>query len=154
MRISRLCAVSAVILAPVALVAPVLMAGPASAANRHDGHEDEVVAWVSCDDEPTGILTVQPKRHVLSCADHNSGLRNLDWSSWGEHSATGTGTYYWNDCTPNCSAGTNHKSKATVVLKRPRVQSGEPVFTRVIVTYTDENGETQVDRSTSLQWRG
>lgn len=157
MRRSRACAIAAMALVPAVLVAPMLAGGPATAAPLHDGrggHDDRVVAWVSCDRGAEGLLTVQPRRHVLSCADHNSGLRNLKWSTWGEESATGSGTYYWNDCTPNCSAGTNHSSKATVQLKRTREQNGELVFTRVIVTYTDENGATQTDRSTSLPYRG
>ena len=91
---------------------------------------------------------------MLSCADHNSGLRRLTWSSWGKASATGAGTYYWNDCKPNCAAGTSHTSKATVELKRPKTQNGEQVFTKVIVSYTDEDGRMQVDTMDAIFWQG
>lgn len=140
----------AALAAPVMLVAPVLAAGSAAAAERHD----HVVGWVSCGMGSMAMLTYEPTRHVLSCADHNSGLRKLTWSSWNQKSAMGAGTYYWNDCEPNCAAGTNHTSKATVELKRPKVQKGERVFTRVTVTYTDENGKMQVDTMSSNPWQG
>ncbi len=135
---------------PALLIAPVLTAGSASAAARHD----HVVGWVSCNAGAEGMLTYKPKQHVLSCADANSGLRKLTWSSWNAKTAMGSGVYYWNDCEPNCAAGTNHASKATVELKRPKVQKGEPVFTRVVVTYTDETGQVQVDRMDSIPYLG
>jgi hypothetical protein len=140
-----------VLAAPVLLVAPVLGAGPGAAAERHD---HRVVGWVSCNPGANGMLTYKPRQHVLSCADANSGLRKLTWSSWNSKSATGAGTYYWNDCEPNCAAGTNHTSKATVELKAPKVQKGEKVFTRIVVKYTDEDGNLQVDRMDSVPYLG
>ena len=92
---------SAAVLAVPVMLAPMLAAGPAGAATQN-----RVVGWVSCDMGAMGMLTVQPVRHVLSCADHNSGLRKLTWSSWTSRTATGAGVYYWNDCTPDCAAGT------------------------------------------------
>jgi len=109
---------------------------------------------VSCGDGPESLLTVQPTEHLLSCGDGNSGLRRLTWSSWTATSARATGVYYWNDCEPACFSGTNYTSKATVELSRVRVQKGEPVFTRIVVTYTDEDGVKQVDAMTSLPWLG
>lgn len=151
MKKSFAVACAGVLAAPALLIAPVLAAGPSAAAARHDHH---VVGWVSCNAGANGMLTYKPRRHVLSCADANSGLRRLTWSSWNSTSATGAGVYYWNDCKPDCAAGTNHTSKATVELKRPKVQKGEKVFTRVVVKYTDEKGDLQVDRMDSIPYLG
>ncbi len=91
---------------------------------------------------------------MLSCADANSGLRKLNWSKWNSESASGAGTYYWNDCTPDCAAGAMHTSKATVELKRPKTQHGDKVFTKIVIRYTDADGQLQVDKSTSIPWTG
>lgn len=141
---------AAALAVPLMLGASLLAASPASAGDV----DSRVVGWASCGDGPESLLTVQPTEHLLSCGDGNSGLRRLTWSSWTATSARATGVYYWNDCEPACFSGTNYTSKATVELSRVRVQKGEPVFTRVVVTYTDEDGVKQVDAMTSLPWLG
>lgn len=133
--------------ASVILLAPLVSTGPANAAPR------KVVGWVACDGAG-GVLTYKPVRHVLSCADANSGLRKLTWSTWGRQTATAAGRYYWNDCQPDCASGTTHTSKATVKLKRPRTQHGERVFTKVVVRFIDDDGRMQVQVLDSLPWQG
>ena len=132
------------------IVATALLAEPAAAAAPPGA-----VAWVSCD---AGIdplkHTYKPKKHLLSCATAESGLRGLVWSSWTKTSAKATGTYYWNNCEPACFSGKNLTSKATVTLSRPRTQKGARVFTRVRVDYTGENGKAAVEKETSLPWNG
>lgn len=54
----------------------------------------------------------------------------------------------------SCAAGTMQTSAATVALSRPRIQKGERVFARVVITYTDEDGKPQVEREDSLDWTG
>ena len=130
MKLTRL-----LLAAALGLALPVLAIAPASAsAPAGDSSGNRITGWVSCDDGPPGVLTVQPVDHLLSCADANSGLSKLTWSSWTNASATGTGMYYWNDCEPSCAAGTDHQSTATVKLLRPRTQSGEVVFTRAVIS--------------------
>lgn len=118
------------------------------------GGSSRVVGWTSCDDGPDLVLTYMPASHLLSCADANSGLTRLRWTSWTDRRAVGTGVYRWNDCDPDCAGGTEHTAKATVVLDRTRTQSGERVFTRATLTYVDDAGEQQVERVTSIRWTG
>lgn len=99
-------------------------------------------------------LTYKPKRHLLSCADGNSGLRALSWSSWTDDTAKATGVYYWNNCDPACFTGKNLHSAATVTLKRVRSQNGADVYTRLVVRYTGENGKPAVLREPSITWQG
>lgn len=149
MKKSFALAFAAALAAPLVIVAPLLSAGPASGVVAQQNNR--VVGWVSCDGG-TEVLTYKPRRHVMSCADANSGLRRLDWSSWTKSAAMGAGTYYWNDCSPNCAAGTTHSSKATVKLTRPTIQHGEKVFTKVTIRYIDEDGMMQADTEDSLPW--
>lgn len=112
-----------------------------------------ITAWVACDG-PQLLLTVQPVDHLISCADANSGLSRMTWSAWADDEARGRGVYRWNDCVPSCAAGTEHRSPATIVLDRVRVQAGEPVFTRATIRYVDDAGVAQVERVRSIRWTG
>lgn len=151
MKKSFALASAAALAVPLVIVAPLLSAGPASGVVAQQNNT--VVGWVSCG-ENAQVLTYKPRRHVLSCADANSGLRMLDWSSWTKAAAMGAGTYYWNDCSPTCAAGTTYSSKATVKLTKPKIQNGEKVFTKVTIRYIDEDGKMQVDTEDSLAWQG
>lgn len=137
-------------LAGLASVAALLVGlSPAASA----GDTARATAWVACDGGEL-LLTVQPVEHLISCGDANSGLLKMTWSSWGASQARGTGVYYWNDCDPNCSAGTTYRAKAVIVLDRVRVQAGEPVFTLATIRYVDNTGQAQVERVRSLRWVG
>jgi hypothetical protein len=142
---------TAVTAALVALVA--LLVGSAPTASAGDAGAGRVTAWVACDGGDL-LLTVQPVEHLISCADANSGLLKMTWSTWGAAQARGTGVYYWNDCEPNCAAGTTYRAKASITLDRVRVQAGEPVFTRTTIRYVDDTGQAQVERVRSIRWAG
>jgi len=78
---------------------------PASAvsnANPVDAYPDKVpfVVWL-CTSKPA----VEPTDYVLSCGDGGNGITGAHWTSWTPSGATGTGTEYLNDCTPNCAEG-------------------------------------------------
>ena len=138
------------------LAVPVIAAAPAQAA-RPSGDvpaSQRATAWVSCGDGSESLLTVQPTEHLLSCGDANSGLQKMTWSVWSDTVAKGTGVYYWNTCNPNCSAGKNLSSPATITLSRVKIQHGEPVFTVMVVHYTNGKGQPAVLRDTTLPWAG
>ena len=95
---------------------------------------------------PTGVpkvynclhAQVRPGSFTLACADGNSYLAHLAWSSWTANSASGTGTQMINDCQPYCAAGKFRGYPADVTFWR-----GEPVpnhpgqryFSRVTLRY-------------------
>lgn len=131
------------------LLGATALAGSAVAAPPPSGEP----GWVAC--APSGEkLTYKPKRHLLSCADGNSGLRRLAWSSWTGTTAKATGVYYWNTCDPACATGEELRSPATVTLKRVRSQHGADVYTRFVIRYADANGKASVLREDSLSWMG
>src|SRR5690348_12996309 len=49
--------------------------------------------------------TFEPKQIVLACADLGSLVQDLTWTSWSSTKATATGTWVYNDCTPDCAGG-------------------------------------------------
>ena len=63
---------------------------------------------------------VRPASIVIYCADVNGLLERLRWSSFGGRTATATGEYSLNDCTPDCAAGRFHSYPIEVVLTDAR----------------------------------
>jgi hypothetical protein len=48
---------------------------------------------------------VTPPAFVVACADNGMGVEGLHWTSWTPKLASGYGTIWENDCTPNCADG-------------------------------------------------
>ncbi len=63
---------------------------------------------------------VRPATIIVACADDNLALTHLHWISFGGATATASGSYYVNDCTPNCAAGHFHAYAVRVVLSRSK----------------------------------
>jgi len=81
---------------------------------------------------------VEPRLFVVACADHNSFLTNLTWSSWTPATASASGTYWQNDCTPDCAMGRFEASPgATIELSRPIATSAGVEFSTLTVSYAD-----------------
>ena len=87
--------------------------------------------------EPTTGPSVTPDNIVLACADGNSFLSQLTWTSWTSSSATGSGFYTHNTCTPNCAEGTFVSVPASVRLSYPIETRAGREF--VAITYTYAN---------------
>ena len=52
-----------------------------------------------------GHLVVAPKIITITCADAGIGLRSQHWTSWTPEMATAYGTFWENNCKPNCASG-------------------------------------------------
>jgi hypothetical protein len=51
---------------------------------------------------------VAPRTFIITCADAGIGARDLLWTSWTSKLASGYGTFWENDCKPNCANGHFH----------------------------------------------
>ena len=92
-----------------------------------------------------GGLSVKPTGLVLSCADADTALETLKWTSWGSSKARATGIFSENDCSPTCAAGMFHRYKAVVTLSAPKTVKGTKVFTKARVVFpgiTDQSNRT------------
>jgi hypothetical protein len=58
-------------------------------------------------------MQIQPTQLVLS-SDGGSSVAHITWSGWGSPVATGAGTFERDNCTPNCAAGSEIGSPATL----------------------------------------
>lgn len=88
-------------------------------------------------DCPGQHAMVRPKDFVLACADGNSALEKLTWSSWAPGMASAQGTLVQNDCTPYCAAGHFHSYPALVVLWGGKaIGHGERAYTKLTMILT------------------
>jgi hypothetical protein len=82
-----------------------------------------------------GKAEVRPSTFTISCADGNSYLTKLKWSSWGSTVARAIGVFTINNCDPYCAAGKFVSSDAVVTLSKPKASKGQRFFTNLHVGY-------------------
>jgi hypothetical protein len=96
------------------------------------GSDTKVVFPAAC-----ATPTYKPTSIVVTCADANTVVRNITWSSYTDKSAAGTGTANVNACDPTCAAGRFQEFPAKVGLSGP-TECGKDTtqFERLVLTYT------------------
>jgi hypothetical protein len=113
-------------LAAAAAVAVPVVAAPAGAA------DNDLRVYVSnCVKQ-----VYKPKTITLACADANSTITKIKYSSYGAKRAAGTGTAVINTCDPSCVAGKNVKYPVKVALSRVTQCGDSFQFRTVKVTFT------------------
>ncbi len=79
----------------------------------------------------------RPKTVTLTCADANTVLTGLRWSSFGGTSALATGTLETNTCTPNCASGKLVRYPVAVRANGTRTcKAGLRVYDKVTLRFT------------------
>ncbi|MEV4916576.1 hypothetical protein AB0K47_07160 [Streptomyces tirandamycinicus] len=99
-----------------------LVPATASASPSVAAQPDDQVVVVDCFMK----AQVRPSEFLIACGDGNSGLTELEWSSWGPRSAVASGTNVVNDCKPYCAAGTFRSYPVNVRLERPEAWEKDP----------------------------
>ena len=81
-------------------------------------------------------VQVAPVSIVLACADNGLGVASLDWTTWTEIAATGTGVVWENDCKPDCAMGTVEYYPASITLSGVQASGpGRLVFSKLTAVY-------------------
>lgn len=83
----------------------------------------------------SGKTQNEPASYVLACADDNSELLKIHWTTWSSSIATGSAIYSFNDCNPYCAAGKFVSYPAQVRLSSPRTTTHGLLFTEVTIDY-------------------
>jgi len=79
----------------------------------------------------------KPKQNIVTCADANTVLKGISWTSYGSDTANGSATANVNACDPNCAAGKFRTFPATVELSQPKdCRKDVRQFTHLVLTYT------------------
>ncbi len=82
---------------------------------------------------------VAPSTFIITCADAGIGAQDLHWTSWTPKLASGYGTIWANDCTPNCADGHFHYYPSLEVLWGSVTVKGHPAdrrYTELTVIFT------------------
>jgi hypothetical protein len=90
--------------------------------------------------QPGAAPSVQPATIILACGDGNAWLGHLTWTSWTPTTATATGFFTHNTCTPNCAEGTFVSTPATVGLDYPIQTSAGLEFATISYSYANPSG--------------
>lgn len=72
----------------------------------------------------------EPSVYLFTCADAGQGLQEVRWAAWSYTLASGSGTYFANQCTPDCAAGNFRDYPALVVLWGAGAVPGHPADVR------------------------
>jgi hypothetical protein len=75
-------------------------AGPAAAVSAASANRPRPVV-LDCGPRPLAL----PASYILTCGDGGTGIEGMRWTSWTAGLASGYGTFYQNDCVPDCAAG-------------------------------------------------
>lgn len=87
----------------------------------------------------SGDLVVRPSIFTIACADAGAGVKHLHWTSWRRELASGYGTFWENDCKPNCADGKIRYYRSVEVLwgnARVKGHPGEWRYTKITVIFT------------------
>jgi hypothetical protein len=109
-------------------------AASASPSAHATGWYSERTVVIGCLSRPE----VRPGHFTLACADGDSYLTGLSWTSWTPKRASGHGTQVENDCIPYCAAGHFHRYPVLVVLRGLAALRGDPGtlrYTNVTLIY-------------------
>jgi hypothetical protein len=78
-----------------------------------------------------GKPRVEPSTIVLACADENSLVSSITWTSWTGDLASGSGTLEQNDCIPDCAAGHFRSYPVLLVLWAGQSYGGGQRYTEI-----------------------
>ena len=84
---------------------------------------------------------VAPSTFIITCADAGMGVQHLHWTSWTSKLASGYGTFWENDCTPDCADGHVHYYPSLEVLWGNATVKGHPAdrrYTKLTVIFTSK----------------
>src|SRR3954468_8694849 len=70
----------------------------------------------------------KPAHYIFFCADGGAGLNHATYDTWHARTATGSGVYFFNDCTPSCAGGTIHHSRRRSSSTASSTRSGTGRF--------------------------
>jgi hypothetical protein len=99
-----------------------------------------------------GLTQYKPDMITQYCADAGTGVVKIKWSSWTSTRATGTGSYYVNQCDPNCADGKLVWAKVKVVLSGPKFTHGKRYLMNVTVSSINGKRLPEETRTNTIGW--
>ena len=82
----------------------------------------------------------KPELIYFACADGNTGVGKIEWSTWEATGAQGVGEYFANNCEPDCASGTFEFARVNVAIDRPIDVDGKVHLTDLTYESVDAGG--------------
>jgi hypothetical protein len=82
----------------------------------------------------------KPELIYFTCADGNTGVGKIEWSTWEATGATGVGEYFANDCDPDCANGTFGFTNVNLKINKPIGVKGKVHLTELTYDSVEEGG--------------
>jgi hypothetical protein len=94
--------------------------------------------------------SIRPKTVTLTCADANTLVSGLTWSTFGGPTAKAKGTFQINKCEPNCAAGKFSKYPVKVTVSGTRkCQGNMRIYSKLTLQFT---GKPPAKANTLKSW--
>ena len=106
---------------------------------------EQVLTWdcETAENKPEGI--------TITCADGGVFVEKIQWSSWSQDGATGTGIYSENLCEPNCADGERVTAPVKLTLSNLIKFKGK-FYLRTIDISTRNGKDFPWGRAKGLEW--
>lgn len=85
--------------------------------------------------------SIEPRSVTLACADANLYVTGLRYKSYGHKTATASGIFHQNGCTPNCAAGKFHTYDGTIKFSDIARCAGRLYYSRAEYSFKAPNGK-------------
>jgi hypothetical protein len=132
------------------------IAGITGAGNDNSGGSDQESDFVIPKGEPIstdGVMSEdvytfvceipkqqKPELIYFACADGNTGIGKIEWTTWEATGAQGVGEYFANDCEPDCANGTFEFTNVNVAIDKAIGVKGKVHLTDLTYESVDEGG--------------
>ncbi len=108
--------------------------------------------------KPTEVFTwdceypeYKPKAMTLTCADGGLYVDRIQWTSWSQKGATGTGIFYENLCEPSCAEGKQVSEEVKIKLSDLTPRKGK-FYLRTLDIETVTGKDFTWGRTSTYQW--
>ncbi len=108
--------------------------------------------------KPTEVFTwdceypeYKPKAITLTCADGGLYVDRIQWTSWSQKGATGTGIFYENLCEPSCAEGKQVSEEVKIKLSDLTPRKGK-FYLRTLDIETVTGKDFTWGRAGTYQW--
>ncbi len=105
----------------------------------------EVLTW-DCE-----LPEYKPEAITLTCADGGLYVDKIQWESWSQNGATGTGIFYENLCEPSCAEGKQVSEEVKIKLSDLTPRKGK-FYLRTLDIETVIGKDFTWGRTSTYQW--
>ncbi len=105
----------------------------------------EVLTW-DCE-----LPEFKPEAITLTCADGGLYVDKIQWTSWSQRGATGTGIFYENLCEPSCAEGKQVGEEVKISLSNLTPRKGK-FYLRTLDIKTVSGKDFTWGRVGTYQW--